>query len=334
MIERLDQGLAQLSKAVEDGVVTIDSQGYMHIDPIQALEVEPEVSRTKDGMFKIIRDQQFGNMLVEIDAKTGFSQALLGRMAKDLQELKAVYGALYAQGTENNAKGVCAMIPGLEVSQITSAMRSMEAAGRLRDANSRVVEFQQSMPISKLWGQGDKASADSMTLDTSRHLYAARMEYRRKTHGVGIYVHMLDTWALFHDQPIVLNDRQAAPAVDGVEAHNVSRREDQIRLSLLAVDTHGYTNAAMAVGKLLGFDVCVRLRQLSERKLFLPWGQAPPEALERLTIGKVSLKKIRAGWLESLRLVASIRQGKLTAGEAISRLGSAAKGDPVHATPG
>jgi TnpA family transposase len=157
------------------------------------------------------------------------------------------------------------------------------------------------------------------------------MEYRRKTHGVGIYAYMLDTWALFHDQPIVLNDRQAAPAVDGVEAHNVSRRDDQIRLSLLAVDTHGYTNAAMAVVKLLGFDVCVRLRQLSDRKLFLPWGQASPEALERLTIGKVLLKKIRAGWSVSLRLVASIRQGKLTAGEAISRLGSAAKGNPVHA---
>jgi hypothetical protein len=46
----------------------------------------------------------------------------------------------------------------------------MEAAGRLRDANSRVVEYQQSVPISKLWDQGDKASADSMILDTSRHL--------------------------------------------------------------------------------------------------------------------------------------------------------------------
>ena len=72
-----------------------------------------------------------------------------------------------------------------------------------------------------------------------RYLHSARMEYRRKQHGVGIYVHMLDTWALFHDQPIVINDRQAAPAVHGVAAHNRSRRQAHIRLSLLAVDTHG-----------------------------------------------------------------------------------------------
>jgi hypothetical protein len=37
-----------------------------------------------------------------------------------------LYGALLAHGTENDAKGVAAMIPGLEVSHISSAMRSLE----------------------------------------------------------------------------------------------------------------------------------------------------------------------------------------------------------------
>jgi len=331
VLERVDAGLAQLAKAVEEGALSIDNHGHISISPIQALEVEPQVTKTRETMFNMIGSAQFADMLVEVDAKTRFSQALLGRMAKDIGELKAVYGALYAHGTENNAKGVCAMIPGLQVSQISMAMRALEASGRLREANTRIIDYQQSMPIAMLWGQGDKASSDSMTLDTSRHLHSARMEYRRKQHGVGIYVHMLDTWALFHDQPIVINDRQAAPAVHGVEAHNCTRREDQIRLSLLAVDTHGYTNAAMAIAKLLGFDLCVRLRQLSERKMFMAWGTAPPESLERLVVGKVSLRKIRAGWMELLRLIASIRQGRLTAAEAIARLGSAARGDPVHA---
>ena len=84
---------------------------------------------------------QFADMLVEVDAKTRFSQALLGRMAKDIGELKAVYGALYAHGTENNAKGVCAMIPGLQVSQITMAMR---AECRCREVSS-VIESEDAL---------------------------------------------------------------------------------------------------------------------------------------------------------------------------------------------
>ncbi|RTL46286.1 MAG: Tn3 family transposase [Burkholderiales bacterium] len=331
VLKKVDECIRQLCEAVKNGLVTIDNKGEMHIDPIQALEVEPEVTHTRDALFNIIGARQYAEMLVEIDAKTGLSEALLGRRAKNLDELKALYGALFAHGTENTAKGVCAMIPGLQVSQITSAMRAMEAQGRLRDANNRVIEFQQSIPIASLWGSGEKASADAMTIDTSRHLHSARVEHRRKTHGVGIYVHMSDTWSLFYDQPIVLNDRQAGSAVHGVEAYNVSRREDQIRLQLLAVDTHGYTNAAMSIAKLLGFDLCVRLQRLSERKIYLPWGAQVPEDLERLQIGKASLKKIREGWDGLLRLIASIRQGKLTARDALARLGSAAKGDPVHA---
>lgn len=42
-----------------------------------------------------------------------------------------------------------------------------------------------------------------------------------------------------------MNERQAGVAVEGVEQHN--RAEDRIRFSLLALDTHGVTNVAMAI---------------------------------------------------------------------------------------
>lgn len=263
-------------------------------------------------------------MLVEVDAKTRFSQALLGRMAKDIGELKAVYGALYAHGTENNARGVCAMIPGYQSPQITMAMRALEASGRLREANTRIIDFQQSMPIAMLWGQGDKASSDSMTLDTSRHLHSARMEYRRKQHGVGIYVHMLDTWALFHDQPIVINDRQAAPAVHGVRHTTAlgvgTRSACPCWPTPMATPTQPWRSPSCWA------SICV-FACASCRSARCSWpGATRPESLERLVVGKVSLRKIRAGWMELLRLIASIRQGRLTAAEAIARLGSAAGG--------
>ncbi len=119
-------------------------------------------------------------------------------------------------------------------------MRSLEAHGRLRRANERLVEFQRRHAISELWGKGDKASADMMSLEASRHLYNARVDPRRRTFAVGVYTHVMDAYGIMYDQPIVLNTRQAAAAVQGVEQHN-AKGEDAIRLSLLAVDTQGYT---------------------------------------------------------------------------------------------
>ena len=111
-------------------------------------------------------------------------------------------------------------------------------------------------------------------------LYTARLDDpRRKGPAIGLYTHHLDSYGLFYDDPIVLNDRQASVAVHGVDYHNARHGADRIRLSLLAVDTHGYTSAAMAVAKLLGFDLCVRLRNLAERMLYLPASIELPEQL-------------------------------------------------------
>lgn len=330
VFEKLRQCLVDLEKAIAAGDVTVDEAGRMHLPKMDALDVDPEVTRTRDAMYEIIGPVQNADLLVEIDARTGFSKILLGHPGKNAAEVVAVYGALLAHGTENDAQGVAAMVPGLEVSQITAAMRAIEASGRLRRANEVIVEFQQSFEIAKLWGSGQKGSADSMSLDTSKYLYAARVEHRRKQPAVGVYTHIMDSYGLFYDQPIMLNVRQAAGAVHGVESHNATCGEDRIRLSLLAVDTHGYTNAAMSVAKLLGFDLCVWLRNLSERKLYLPSAVKAPESLERVRTDSASARKVKKGWDALLRLIASIRRGKLSAKEALERLGSAAGGDELH----
>ena len=170
IISKLSNSLQELAAVVADGPVSIDPKGRLSIPNIEALDVDPEVSNTRDSMFQIIGAVQQGHLLVEVDAKTGLSEMLLGRKAKAEVELKSVYGAVIALGTGTDPKTVAKMIPDLQVSQISAAMRSIEADGRLAKANSRVVDFQQSFPITKLWGDGDKASADSMTVDTSPHL--------------------------------------------------------------------------------------------------------------------------------------------------------------------
>jgi len=220
------------------------------------------------------------------------------------------------------------MIPQLDPAHISTAMRFLEMPGRLPRANDRVVEFQRTHPITELWGNGRQASSDSMSLDTLPHLFYARVDPRRRTHAVGMYTHVLDQHGIVYNQPIVLNERQAGVAIEGVIRHNENR--DDGGLLRLSVDTHGYTNVGMAVSKLLGFDLCPRLRNLSERKLYLPRAVAAPEGLAAVVAYEISIKAIRDGWKKLLRLVASIHAGRVSAMVALQRFGSAAQGDPVY----
>jgi len=321
-------GLTALAEAAIRGQIEIGVDKLLHLPPIRPLDEEVEPRKTREAVFKHIGSVQLPDLLLEVDAVTHFSEALLARRPSSSNELLAVYGALLAHGTDLDAKGVGSMIPGIDAAHISTAMRAVELSGRLRWANERVSEYQNALPIATLWGDGTKGSADMMAIDASRHLWTARVDPRRRTYAAGLYTHVRDRWGLFYDQPVVLNERQAGVAVEGVEQHN--RAEDRIRISLLAVDTHGVTNVAMAIAKLLGFDLCPRLRDLRERKLFVPRGWPVPESLEGVTVRRVSVKAIERGWDDLVRLAASIRAGKVSAVHAIHRLGSAAVGDPLY----
>ncbi|MEQ1597194.1 MAG: Tn3 family transposase [Casimicrobium sp.] len=329
LLANIEAGLMSVAEAKELGKLDIDEHGDLHLPALEALPDEPDARRTRDAISSAIGPVQLPDLLLQADADINFSEALLGRKATSVEELIALYGGMIAHGTENDAKGVAAMIPQLQPSQVTAAMRTLEGHGRLRRANDRVVEFQKKIPIAELWGRGDKASADMMALDASRHLYNTRVDPRRRTFAAGIYTHVLDRYGVIYDQPIVLNERQGGAAVEGVERHNHGG-DDRVRLSLLAVDTHGYTNATMSIAKLLGFDLCPQLRNLLERKLHLPSGTKPPDSIERVTVVGVSLKAITKNWDEMLRLIASIRTGRLSPSVAVQRLGSAAQGDPLQ----
>nr|WP_226382964.1 transposase [Burkholderia mayonis] len=328
LTEHLKAGLAALEEAREAGRVTIGSDGALHLSAIEALPTDGIPKRTRDLMFKEIGTVQFADMIMEMDARTGFSEVLLSRKARDANELVSLYAALIAHGTELDARSVAAMIPQLDPAHVSTAMRALEMPGRLPRANDRAVEFQRTHPITELWGSGQQASSDSMSLDTSPHLFYARVDPRRRTHAVGIYTHVLDQHGIVYNQPIVLNERQAGVAIEGVIRHNETR--DDGGLLRLSVDTHGYTSVGMAVSNLLGFDLCPRLRNLSERKLYLPRSLSAPDGLAAVVAHEISLKAIRDGWDELLRLVASIHSGRVSATVALQRFGSAAQGDAVH----
>lgn len=132
------------------------------------------------------------------------------------------------------------MIPGLDAAQILVAMRAIEGSGRLRRANERVAEFQSRVPLAALWGEGNKASSDMLALDASRHLWNARVDPRRRTYAAGIYTHLRDRWGIVHDQLIVLNERQAGAAIEGVERTTASRTASGCHW-LLAIPTVGRT---------------------------------------------------------------------------------------------
>jgi len=140
-----------------------------------------------------------------------------------------------------------------------------------------------------------------------------------------MYTHVRDRWGIFYDQPILLNERQAGVAIEGV-----IRQTGAEDVAQLAVDTHGYTDFAMSLSRLLGFDLCPRLAHLRDRRLHVPKYHDVPTELADVTDDDVRLTLIERAWDELVRIAASVQSGQCTAVQALTRFGSAARGQPVY----
>lgn len=70
----------------------------------------------------------------------------------------------------------------------------------------------------------------------------------RQAPSVGIYSHTRARFGISYAQPILLNERRAGAAIEGVV------RDERLETTQLAVDTHGYTDAGMSLAR----GTCVR----------------------------------------------------------------------------
>ena len=322
LLERATAGVRAVADAAAAGVLQVDDE--LHLTPLAAEEEDPKLAKLRAALDRRICEAQLPEIILAVDAEVRFSWIILGREPRSNHELLMVYAGILAHGTALSAAETARMIPQLSAPAVRQSMRWAGDERRLTEACSAVLAFMHRHPISTTWGRSDLASSDMMSLETSQRVWQARIDPRRQTPSIGIYSHVRDRWGISYAQPMVLNERQAGAAIEGVV------RDEHLETAQLAVDTHGHTDVAMALARLLGFDLCPRLKALKDRHLFLPRGGVIPQRIRSICHANVDLAKILAHWDEIVHLVASVHGGHTSAVNALARFGSAARGDPLY----
>ncbi len=322
LLTRVRAGVAAVAKAARDGVLRVDDE--IHLTAMPAEDEDPKVILLRAQLDQRLGEVQLPEVILQVDAQVRFSWIMLGREPRSTDELLMVYAGILAHGTSLTSAECARMIPQLSATSIRQAMRWAGDERRLSQACNAVLEFMQRQPIAATWGRSDLASSDMMSMETTKRVWQARLDPRRNTPSIGIYSHVRDRWGISYAQPFVLNERQAGVAIEGV------LRQDRMETSQLAVDTHGYTDFAMSHSRLLGFDLCPRLKELKQRHLFLPRGMAIPPEIATVCEANVNTDLIEKHWDTLVHLAASVMSGNASAVAALARFGSAAKGEPVY----
>ena len=181
----------------------------------------------------------------------------------------------------------------------------------LSKAQKNLVNYHHSLDIVKNWGNGENSSSDGMRVPiNSKTIYADyNAHYGNK--GGGIYRHVSDQYTPFYVQ--MLEGRDSNHVLDGLLYH-----ESELQIYGHSTDTAGYTEQMFALTYLLGFNFKPRIKNLEQQQLY---------AFENIEIDNRKIKKINEkiileNYNEILRMIESIKCGKVKASLILNKINS------------
>jgi TnpA family transposase len=291
------------------------------------LKVTPPTNSVPGGAEALIQ-QTYGllprvkitELLMEVAEWTDFTQHFThlknGGVAKDISLLLTV---VLADAINLGHAKMAEACPGT-----TSDKLDWIHAWHMRDetyslALADLVNAQLHHPFARHWGDGTTASSDGQRFRTGSFGHSTGAINPKYGSGPGIqfYTHVSDQYSPFHSKVISVGVRDATYVLDGLLYH-----ESDLRIAEHYTDTAGFTDHVFALMHLLGYRFAPRIRDLADKRLFVPGKAVCYPTLTLLLGDTINTKCIRTQWDEILRLATSIRRGTVTASLIIRKLGS------------
>lgn len=119
-----------------------------------------------------------------------------------------------------------------------------------------------------------------------------------------------------------LSNSHTTSALFATELDGLLYHESDLRIEEHSTDTAGFTDHVFGLCHLLGFRFAPRIRDLADKRLYVPGKAAQWPALAPLIGGPVKTRLIQQQLAEVLRLAESIQQGTVTASLILRKLGS------------
>jgi TnpA family transposase len=318
----LKQKLEELSRRAAAGDlpdVEIADE-LLKIKPLSK-SVPEEAEQLEEALFNIISPVKVTELLMEVDQWTNFTQHFTHlRTAIPVKDRAMLMTVILADAINLGLTKMAVACPGSTFNKLDT-MR----AWHIRDETyskglAELVNYHHRMPFAAHWGTGTTSSSDGQFYRVSGlGEQAGYVNLRYGTEpGITLYTHISDQYAPFHIKPITATVRDATHVLDGLLYH-----ESDLRIEEHYTDTNGFTDHVFALCHALGFRFAPRIRDLKEKRLYVPDDPKNyPELKNFLGDKPINTKVILSQWPEWLRLVTSIKQGTVTASLMLRKLAS------------
>lgn len=188
---------------------------------------------------------------------------------------------------------------------------------KLDRAIREVINAYHRFALPKRWGSGKRASADGTKWDLYEQNLLAECHIRYGGYGGIGYYHVSDTYIALFSHFIPCGVWEAVYILDGLLKNQSGIQPDTIH-----ADTQGQSAPVFGLATLLGISLMPRIRNWKDLKLFRPSKGATFQHIDGLFSDPVDWELIRTHLPDMLRVVLSIKAGRITASTILRKLGT------------
>ncbi len=188
---------------------------------------------------------------------------------------------------------------------------------KLNQALKDIINVYNRLALPKLWGDSKIAAADGTKFDLYEENLFAEYHIRYGGYGGIAYHHVSDCYVALFSHFIPCGVWEAIYIIEGLLQNTSDIQPDTVH-----ADTQGQSTPVFALAHLLGIKLMPRIRHWKDLKFFRPNKEVQYKHIDSLFNDAINWDLIETHWQDLLRVVLSIKAGKISSSVLLRKLGN------------
>ena len=326
LVRHLRQTLEQTARRVdgafpENEHLTINAQGLPALKRTKATPGPAYLAAVKAALHQKLPKLSLLQILVNTQHWCNWLRhfgPLSGADPKLEQALEKYILTVFAYGARLGPVQTAAHLNGLATEQQLSFInRSHISIAKLEAANTELINAYSRFTLPTIWGNPKIAAADGTKIELPEGSLFSQYHVRYGHMGGIAYHHVSDTYVALFTHFIACGIWEAVYIIDGL-----LKNKSLIQPDTLHADTQGQTTVVFGLAYLLGIKLMPRIRNWRELVFYRPFKEARYSHLDKLFRETVDWSLIETHWQDLMRVVLSIKAGKILPSTLLRKLGN------------
>lgn len=315
MAEQTDQ------EYVDNGQVVIDDQGMPVLKRNKAKEMTGSARALETAIHERLKERSVIDVLCDVGHWTNWHRhfgPLSGSDPKIDQPAERYVLTAFTYGCNLGPNQAARHFRGAVSAHMLSFVNRRHIdANKLSAACRDIINSYAGLQLPKHWGDGKRAAADGTKYEMYDQNTLASYHIRYGGYGGIAYHHVSDTYVALFSHFIPCGVWEAVYIIDGL-----LKNTSDIQPDIVHADTQGQSLPVFGLSHLLGIQLMPRIRNWQDYRFFRPEADVTYEHIDALFRDSVDWDLIETHWKDLMRVVLSIKAGKIAASTLLRRLGN------------